>query len=1256
MLLAWLGPARAEWKVHRQGPEALLERAERALRERPDDDAIARRLVQLATPAQRQAIRERFKARAEVAASYAPTAAYARLLLALGDAAAAVTAFSDATRLSPKSVAALIGRARALAAVGSIPESLASYDEALRLEKQPQPRRRIIEAELGLLAARAAKSAPESRDLDRQIALRRELVGLDPDADGAASRLADALERADRLVEAADVLDARLPEGRLAGKLDLALRAARLRVQGGSETDATRAAARLDDLLRQLPRADDERRRELWSLALVIARKRGTVADVAHKLGALGDRASVVELEVLGQTRDELGDLDGALAALRTADGRPSHDPETARRIISLLDRLGRDDEATRTCGALARRNPDDVRLVIDLIDRLMRRGRRDDAGATLEEALPRFARDAAALTDLAFAAARWGDQGHALATWQRLRRLDPKSEVAIIGLGESEFQRGHKEEAKRLWSSLRDGARVTTAGHIRMAEVLLDHDLAQDAATEARRAQAIEPHGIPAHRLLARIFERERRLEDAITEWNVVLALAGRTRSEDPRQRDEHLALRREARVRLLALYSRQGRGRLQAQIRRLAEEARARPDDVEAVMYLAEAQERAGDAPAATTTLEELLARLPAATGTTTVPARDDATVDATLALVQLLKRSGRVEEAVQRLAAVARVAPGRARETHLQIAEIALARYDTPRALEHAALAAAGADATTLARVGELEARAGAERSALETYRRAVDQGGGPQTELAWAKLLVREGDRATAESLLGRLLVSATDDDVVSEAGRYAVDLGELSDHLTELEQRLGGDAGGAAMTLAHQRTLIATLKRVVPPLYRLPGADPLRLRIGRRVLRPLLDAVTDADQAPDRDAIELLGMLGNGEAAPALTRILSRPRESPGPARGKAIRAETGITAEVQSAAVVALGRLADPRGRQALERLSATADPALRAMAVWSLGRLADERVLPILLAALADRRPEVASAGCLGLGRQTGERAAVALLAAAVDPTLPTSVRTAAIVGLGRSGHREAVSSLFAILDAGDEVLSRAAALALGWSGDARAVSGLFSRALIPRRFALASSSVAMLGVDVAASAQPVPDEAREGWRPGSDLEALLLMPVPPSSRSDVSLLLRSHAREIQSALLEALDRGGAARLEALIVLDARDDGPGLGPLTEEGTGRSGPETPLLAREIAQPLGDRLVALLDDEELEPRALVLRILTKLGDERLFAVEALAALGPPARGALERAGADKHALVRATAAAARLGQPAIDLPAAPSTMP
>jgi tetratricopeptide (TPR) repeat protein len=1284
-------PARADWQIHHNDSTALLDRAERALLERPDDDEVARRLVKLAGRDGRARLRERFRGRAARAAAdggqsaYAPLAAYARLLAALGDAKAAAAAFDQALRVAPQSVPALAGRARALADGGDAAAALAAYEDALKLEHRPPARRRLIDAALTLLAR-----SPDATDKGAQqkaIALLRELARAEPDRDEIAERLADALEHAGQPVAAAEVLEARVRPGHAAAKLELALRAARLRMTSTDSADGARVAAALAALIRELPPADAERRRAVWSLAFTVARARSALPELAHEL----ERApGPVEWDMLGKVRDALGDLEGALTATRAALAAAPRDVDIGRRLAALDDQLGNEREATATLEDLVRRVPDDSQLVVELVDRQMRRGQRAEAAAAFDRAIVHFATNRGALQQLAALAARSGEDRRALTTWQRLHRLDPGNEIVIVGLGEAQFQVGQKSEARATWAALRDRVRPPIRGHLRLAEVLLEHDLGADAIVEAKRAQALDPKSVDPHRLLAQIFEQTKKTTEAVAEWNAVLALADRKLPGG----EQHAALRREARVRLLGLLARQGRGRVDAQIRQLRDDARAHPDDLEVALFLAEAQQRTGDANGAITTLKDLLAH---AKPTDSSPASRDIAIEAGFALVHLLKRTGQLEEAVARLDEIARFAPGRAREAHLQIADIALARYDVARALAHATAAAATEDPQMLARVGELQARAGAEDLAIASYRAAVAHDANPTATLALARLLVRRGDEQEAADVLGGLLRASHDDEAITEAGRLAIELADLRGRLPELEAQLA-EAPTGQDTPARRRLLAVLLRRSLPAAYQDPAADEARAALGRHVLRPLLTMLTDADQAPDRNVIDLIGMLGNGDAAPALVRIATREKGPALAARsaGHDFGVPTVPNTDVQLAALVALARLDDPRGRPAFARYASTStDHRFRAVAVWGLGRLPDAPA-PELTRALDDRQPVVVVAACLGLGRHPGPTTLPPLFEVAADARRPIEMRRAAIIALGHASARSAAArasaspALTELLDAGDPDLAQAAALALAWSRDPRGLFPLLARAVLPRHFALTDAGVALEALAAWQIAAAPPDEAR--WVVGAPLDAdmLLSLPaVPPVP--DLAPLWRAHTRELQDLLADALAHGGDARHEALAALDARPEGPALGALT------AGPELALTAetaaaiREVVQPLADRLAGLLDDGDVETRAAALRVLAKLGDERvtpariasaafdatpalagaaafaagrsaglrpatapaiaaalapllgdeswrrrMAAVDALAALGPAGVALLERTRADKHAVVRAAA--------------------
>jgi tetratricopeptide (TPR) repeat protein len=1286
-------PARADWEVHRTDSAALLERAERALLERPDDDDLARRLVKLAGPAGRARLRDRFRTRAERAATagdraaYAALAAYAHLLSALGEAKAAVAAFDQVVRVAPQSGPAIAGRARALAAAGDDVAALRAYDDALKLESHPSGRRRLIDAALAILAR--SGETPDKEAQEKSIALLRELARAEPSRDEIAERLADALERAGQPVAAAEVLEARLRPGHAAAKLELGLRAARLRIAGGDPGDGARVAAALAALLRELPPGDAERRRAVWAVAFTVARSRGTLSELA---GELERAPGPVEWDVLGRVRDALGDLDGALVATRAALAVAPRDVELGRRVAALHDQLGNEREATATLEELVRRLPDDSQLAVELIDRQMRRGHRAEAAAAFDKAIVRFAGNRTALQSLAMLASRSGEDRRALKTWQRLHKLDPSNEIVIIGLGESQFQVGQKPEARATWAALRERLRPPVRGHLRLAEVLLEHDLGADAVAEAKRAQAIDPKSIEPHRLLAQIFEHMKKVNDAVTEWSTVLALADRKLPGN----EQHAALRREARVRLLGLLMRQGRGRMDAQIRQLRENARLHPDDPEAGLFLAEAQQRTGDSAGAIATLKELLA------GVGATPANSvgrDIAVEAGFALVHLLKRTGQLDEAVSRLDEIARLAPGRAREAHLQIADIALARYDVQRALSHATAAAASADPQTLARIGDLQARAGADDLAIATYRAAVARDTNPAATLALARLLVRRGDEHEAADALGGLLRTSQDDDAITEAGRLAIELAELRGRLPALESGLAEALAAGQDTPARRKLLAAVLKRLLPPMYRDPAADGARTALGRGVLRPLLEIITESEQTPDRAIIDLIGMLGNGDAAPALVRLALREKEpsnGPRPAGRSFGVAASGASADVQLAALVALARLADPRGRPAFARFATPAgDHRFRAIAIWGLGRLADAPAAPELIKALDDRQPQVVAAACLGLGRHPSAESLQSLFALASDTRRPTDMRRAAIIALGHASARSAAArssasqALLELIDSGDPELARAAALALAWSRDSRGLLPLLSRALLPRRFAMSDANVPLESLAAwQASASP-PDEARGLVGTQIDVDALLT--VSGTSPQDLTALWRGHTRELQDLLGDALGRGGEARHEALMVLDYRPDGVGLGALTGEPEIALGQEAAAAVREVVLPIVDRLASLLDDGDAETRAAALRVLAKLGDERvtpariataayeasttlsaaaafaaarviatrpalapaiaaalapvlgdeswrrrMAAVDALAGLGPAGVPLLERTRADKHAVVRGAA--------------------
>ena len=626
-----------------------------------------------------------------------------------------------------------------------------------------------------------------------------------------------------------------------------------------------------------------------------------------------------------------------------------------------------------------------------------------------------------------------------------------------------------------------------------------------------------------------------------------------------------------------------------MDAQIRQLRDDARAHPDDLEIALFLAEAQQRTGDSAGAITTLKDLLARV----GTRRAyGAARDVAVEAGFALVHLLKRTGQLDEAVARLDDIARLAPGRAREAHLQIADIALARYDVTRALSHADAAAASADPQTLARVGDLQARAGADDLAIATYRAAVARDANPAATLALARLLVRRGDEREAADALDGLLRTSRDDDAITEAGRLAIELADLRGRLPELESRAGGSAGSraghaGAPQAAGRRCSSACCRRCTATRARTKRASAL----GRRVLRPLLEIITEAEQTPDRAIIELVGMLGNGDAAPALVRLAIQDKEPAG-RTVRALDARAGgwpaRTPTSQLAALVALARLRRPaRPRPAFARFRGIRPAIDRLRAAAHLGPRPPRRRAGGARADQGARRPPARGGrGRLPRPRPPPGADRVCRRCSRWRRTRGGRPRRrrAAILGPRPRGHaqrrrpqqRVAGRCSTCSIPAMPELAQAAGAGAGVVARSARAAPAAVARAAAPplraeRRQRTAGGAGRLAGLG--RSARRGPPARRER---SIDVDALLAARAARRRRTSTPLW-RGHTRELQDLLADALARGGDARHEALDRARLPPRRPALGALTPEADVALSPETAAAVREIVLPLADKL-------------------------------------------------------------------------------
>ncbi len=738
-----------------------------------------------------------------------------------------------------------------------------------------------------------------------------------------------------------------------------------------------------------------------------------------------------------------------------------------------------------------------------------------------------------------------------------------------------------------------------------------MEHELLDEAKAAATAAHDLEPNQPGPHRAFAQIFERRHRVDAAIAEWEKVLELC-----TGPQQ----AGARYEARSRILALAARDGRSRLIQRTTRFEEQWRQHAQDRELALFVAEAQQRSGNLPGAITTLRTVIER------DQNVSPPGDAQADVITTLVRLLRQTKQLDEAVTWLQRLAANHPARAKEAQIQMADIELGRYDDEAAMTHAQAAArlAGNDSPALARIGLIEERAGRSEDALATYRRAAAaENAGAAASLGVARVMERRGNVRDAAQVLRALLRATTEEDVINEAGHRALDLEEYLGTRDDFARAIAIQAVSDRDGAAYRRLFVDVLRRLVPALYqapRDPGAEASagRAAIAQRGLRPLLETIAESESAPEPALIELLGMLGNADATPVLARLAADPAEP-----AKAVTTSGGArpapppVSDIQRAAVIALGRLRDERGRPVLEHVAAASDSGLRAAAVWSLGRIAGPPPADFFVKASADRNDDAAALACLGLGRLRDPRLTGTLAAVARDLSRSPTVRRAALLALGLSGDRAATAPLSGLLGSGAAELDTAAAVGLATIGDGRALSALLTYALLGAGYRADGSRPALMALDrIARNIRPgagapiaIDDgQAIDGTR--INVEAVLEMLEGPGAAGtsgsvdtadgevDRSGLWVERPQEIGRMILRGLAAEGEQRRRVLVALDSRAEGLGLGPLAPLGRATLAPAATEGLAAIAGLIQPVLPRLFDDSDPEVRARTVRILAK----------------------------------------------------------
>jgi cellulose synthase operon protein C len=903
------------------------------------------------------------------------------------------------------------------------------------------------------------------------------------------------------------------------------------------------------------------------------------------------------EWSTLGKLYEETGAQDKAIAALKKAVARAAWELDTQRRLIHLLETSGKDDEALAQYEAVVRAAPGEARFQLELAERYWRRGQEKRALEALTRLQARFPHDAGVLSAIADLYQRWGKEDLAIAEYERLAKLEPDDPGHLVTLGEQYWQKNDKARAIATWKKL--GASGKASGLAKLGEVMAEHNMPTDALASYARAIKLDDKNPDFYKGRAHVYETQKMWAEAIADWDRVLALLG-TKATD------RLA-RREARKKKVTAIAKWGGPKERQYLNEW--ETRFAGGDVEAGYYLVEYYGRAGKAtkkgePIAT--LEKLNKRVP-----------DDQ--DIVLDLVKLYRSSRRFDDAVTLLLALAKAQPSRERDVYQMISEIKTDARKDDEAIEwqRKALAKNPRDPTAYERLGERYVEMQRFSDAVAAYEKVLQlDPRNAKAQFALSQLYIQSAQPLRAAELLRGVLRTSTSEEDIARAGREAIDLEEMTDSLGQLEKVLSPLSFMMAHKPIYRRILVDLYLRYVPRLVERGrhGTEEVRkaaraelARIGGHGLQPLLEALRDEkDVAQQRVAVAVLGHLGNkGAAAP----LVHMARQEPSKDTRHIGTLQESADREVRVDALVAAGRLGEPKVLGDVLPLMDHPELAMREAATFTIGRAGDRRAVPALLKALGDRRPSVQTLACLGLSQIDDPRVVPALVSTLGDARKEDATRAACAYAIGARRSPAGVPALLGALTDNRGEAQRLAAWGLGQIGDGRALGPL-----VRAYFARAGRSADELVWAIArvgggglspAAAGPLGEYplVRGKYDP---IAAVAALPGPLARPATPGKLVVDHADDIAKGLLDALGEHRDVVVSVLADLDGDPAQLSLGALSPPAADA---RVAAAYARIGEAIAPAIASQLASDDPKVRALAVSVYAKLDGGKVRGADA-----------------------------------------------
>lgn len=1151
--------------------------------------------------------------------------------------ARALAAYARAAELRPQAHGPWLARAVVHRRARRWEEALIAYDGAIERARELTTRQEALRD--------AAETAVEAEQPDRADAFFDRLVATEPRNVFLRMQRAATLARLgqrERALAAWQDVEERA-RGRLEHLVIIWKEIAELQVALG---DLEAAEATWRRALERTPRSHWERRTFLEGL-IAVHRRSDRLGELIAELEP--DASNNHELLVtLARLHEELADDAAALARYREALRIAPRDVETRLATLRILERTASADEVIAAWAALVAAVPGEPRFELRLAELYLQHGKREQGYALIARISRRYPSDPGVHQQVIDLWTRFGDAStrrHIEREYKILQRLEPDDETHVVSLGEYYWSVDDRERALATWRRLLTMGASPAEGHFLLAEVYVDHDLFDQARAEFGRAIALAPDEPRYARAYALLLERKDQPVEALEVWQALLEAGEPDR-----------ATQREARRHVIELWERTRR--VDAEVAGLERAFAEDPPDRDAGSLLADTFVHLRRLADARRVLERLLAL-------------DPDSVDALVGLEAVYRRVGEHELAIDALERLARVDSRSAGDYLQRAADVALGLGEDRRALGlvRQVLELNPADASAHARAGDLYARMGYRAEAGDAWRQslALDPRR-DEVRFKLAALYRQTGQQSREEQLLVEVLRDGRDPSDALIAGRRLLALAASSDRLPAVEEVLATLALSRPNRGVFLRLLVDALASQASQLVHAPlPAEDRRAALatlGERGLKPLLDALVDADVSVRSRALDVLEVTHPPGATFALARLLN----------------DEDVLGQLQAA--VALGRIGSEAAAAALGRMAHRRAPA-RDVAVWALGlnpsadaaralteRLATAQVRerPLIAAALGygrhregvaaatklagDRSGDVRLAGIWALGR-------IAL--PEVTPLLGHFVHNGvgpepgvAVWGLARVDTEAAHGALITALHTASADHEDAIWLALGAGAvdDERRTAAAYERLLQRDRGFVAPPRRALFVGALRAPAAAETPVVRRFARPLSEHVGVLLhRRDPPLTARLLAALTRGEALSLvppglfpadAEANAEATREVLAPWLDQLLALAAGDASGDEVGFALEVSGRlcdAAQRDPTFATRW----GDRASSLLDIARVAAAARDLR--TRIG-----ALEAIArcarggdpSLGDAVRGALDEADADpgadalRHAATRALA--------------------